>query len=194
MRVLLAGEGKTELGEWAKAPPFRQELGEKGVLVALLERLGVGDLTIVDGVLWSTIRKYRAGAHASAEERNGLALSARRARCDVLVFSRDRDGSTERQRDLEAGMARSSELFGDLRLVGGVAIENIESWILVLLGVQGEDMSSRNTKVELERRGVASLRDKVDAVASASLEEVPKGSLSAWLAAARAVLMRSEGE
>jgi hypothetical protein len=197
VRVVLGGEGKTELGEWVKEPPFREQPGEKGVLVALLERVAGGEWTTVDGVQRSKIRKYRAGKHASAEERNvlGLALNAQRARCDTLVFSRDRDGFDARERDIEDGIRRVRDIFPDLSVVGGMAIENVESWILVALGARGEDLSSKDTKRELDGRfGVSSLQGKVDAIAGASLEHLPPGSLHTWLERAREVFGQPRGE
>jgi hypothetical protein len=188
MRVLLAGEGKTELGEWAKEPPYREQPGQKGVLVALIERVTDRAFTIVNGLPWAKIRKYRSGEHASPEQRNvlGLALQARSERCDAVVFSRDRDGSVERQRDLDEGVRRAREIFADLKLVGGITIENIEGWILVLLKVPGESLSSKRTKPELEARfGIVSLQAKVDVVASALLDNVLPGSLTEWLGRAR---------
>ena len=59
MRVFLAGEGRTELGEWAKEPPYREPPGEKGVLVALIERVVSDAVTIVDGLAWSKIRNTK---------------------------------------------------------------------------------------------------------------------------------------
>ena len=196
MRVLLAGEGKTELGEWAKEAPYRDEPGETGVLLALLRRVGWANAEPVDGLLWSKIRKYRAGDHASPEERNvlGLALNARRARCSLVVFSRDRDGDPQRQLALEAGILRARELFPELLLVGGIAIEMIEAWILVLCGHPGEDLPAHRTTQELEERlGITSLQQKVDAVAEAQLDRVPHGSLSTWLERARGALAAVAG-
>ena len=191
MRVLLAGEGKTELGEWAKEPAYRDQPPERGVLVALLDRVRADPFTVVDGILWTRIRKYRAGNHAASETRNvlGLALMARRARCDAVVFARDRDGSIVRQRDLEEGIQRAREEFADLKLAGGIAIENIESWVLVLLGDPGESVGPKRTKHELATRfQITTAQQMVDAVASATLERVPEGSLARWLATARTVL------
>ena len=194
MRVFLAGEGRTELGELAREPPFREQPGEKGVLVALIERIGGNAFTVVDGVVWTAIRKYQAGRHASAEVRNvlGLALHAKHALCDAVVFSRDRDGSVARERELEKGVQRARELFTNLEVIGGVAIENIEGWILVLLGQQGERISSKRTKLELEKHGVTTLLQKVDAIASASLTGLPAGSLSTWLERARSAFAQKE--
>jgi hypothetical protein len=188
MRVFLAGEGKTELGELAKEVALRDRPGEKGVLVALIERVGGDAITVVDGVIWSRIHKYQAGRHASPETRNvlGLALTALHSRCDILVFSRDRDGSVARESDLDEGIRRAHELFPKLALVGGMAIENIEGWLLVVLGFPGESVPAKKTKTELQTQfGIVTVREKVDAVASASLEKVGPGSLQIWLERAR---------
>jgi hypothetical protein len=153
------------------------------VLTALLERTGCDAFQIVEGIVWKKIRKYRAGDHASAEERNvlGLALLARRARCDIVAFSRDRDGDVERQRDVDRGIQRMRELFADLVVIGGMAIEDVEAWILVLLGVDGERMPATRTASELEARGITMLQRKVDVVEAASMDNVRPGSLGAWL-------------
>src|SRR4029077_20631304 len=95
------------------------------------------------------------------------------------------DGSVARERELEKGLQRARELFTNLEVIGGVAIENIEGWILVLLGQQGERISSKRAKLELEKHGVTTLLQKVDAIASASLTGLPAGSLSTWLERAR---------
>ncbi|MGH7293693.1 MAG: hypothetical protein ACRELB_02115 [Polyangiaceae bacterium] len=190
MRILLAGEGKTELGEWSKEAPHRDDPGEKGVLAALLERILGAPPEIAYAVKWSRIRKYRAGGRATAEERNvlGLGLVARRERCEAVVFSRDRDGDQERQRDLEEGLTRAREAFAEIGFVGGVAIENIEGWLLVLCGRDGERVPRSRTKSELEAQfSISSLEHKVDAVARARLDLVPAGSLASWIENARAV-------
>ena len=190
-RVLLAGEGKTELGEWAKEREHRDNPGEMGVLEALLRRIGA-HVTFVEGVMWKSIVKYRAGAHRSPETRNVLGVVNRAIdlRCDAVVFSRDRDGSAERERDIEEGLQGAAEVFPQVALVGGVAVENIEGWLLLLLGnVDGERVSSKQTKAELETRfRVVSLRQKVEAVGDARIESVPEGSLSRFVHRARTVL------
>jgi hypothetical protein len=188
-RVLLAGEGKTELGEWAKEPPFRVLPGDRGVLAALIERVDREAFTLVGGIPWKNIRKYKAGDHASAEERNvlGLVLSARRARCDTVVFSRDQDGSVTRREDLEKGIRRAADDMPDITVIGGAAVENIEGWVLVILGfTDGEGIPSKRTKEELETRsGIVTLQQKVDAVDAARLHSFREGSLGVFLDRAR---------
>jgi hypothetical protein len=195
-RVLLAGEGKTELGEWAKEHEHRDSPGEVGVLEALLRRIGA-HVTFVEGVVWTRIVKYRAGAHRSPETRNvlGVVNRALDLRCDAVVFSRDRDGSVERERDIEEGIRQAAEAFPQVALAGSVAVENIEGWILLLLGeADGERVPSKQTKAELEKLfRVVSLREKVEAVAGASIEAVPEGSLSRFVHRARAVLSPVDG-
>ena len=168
--------------------------GRKGVLIALLERVDGSAFTVAEGTMWKKIRKYRAGKHASAEERNvlGLALQACETQCSALVFSRDRDGDVGRERKLERGIQRARELFPNLEMIGGVAVENIEAWILVLLGYPGERLSPNKTKPELEARGIATLDDKLAVVAKSRLDEVPPGSLRNWLENARDVFARTD--
>jgi hypothetical protein len=187
IRVLLAGEGKTELGEWAKEPEYREHPGKKGVLVALLERAGAQAHTVLDGILWKKIRKYRAGEHAAPERRSvlGLVLRAKEQQCDAVVFCRDRDGDDNRRRDLDDGIRRARETFVDVCVIGGIAIEAIESWVLVLLGVRGEEFSSRAAKDELAKRGISTVDEMVDVVTAARLEDLPAGSLTEWFRTAR---------
>ena len=188
MRVMLAGEGKTELGEWAKEREYRELPGEKGVLLALLEGLGGSALEVVDAVRWCKIRKYRAGGHASAEERNvlGLALAAGEARCQAVFFSRDRDGDQDREADLETGLGKAAEAFGDLAFAGGVAIENVEAWILVLCGAGGEALSGKQTKEELSSKfSISTLEEMVALISRSDLGVVKAGSLARWLSRAR---------
>ncbi len=184
-RILLAGEGKTELGEWAKEREYRETPGERGVLEALLRRVGGDQISIVDGIVWTKIVKYRAGNHASPETRNvlGVALKARERRCDAVAFSRDRDEKTERQLDIEEGIQRAVEVIPEVTIMGGVAVENIEGWVLVLLGVtEGERIPSKRTKAELEKRfGVVTLQQKVEAVDSAEIDSLPEGSVHSFV-------------
>ncbi|HEY3817240.1 MAG TPA: hypothetical protein VGL81_08725 [Polyangiaceae bacterium] len=103
---------------------------------------------------------------------------------------RDRDDDADRERHVESGIARAGEIFGDLRVVGGVARENIEGWILLLSGHDGESVPSKRTKAELEQRcGITTLQQKVDAIASAPLDKVGPGSLGVWLERASAALV-----
>src|SRR5262245_57986969 len=111
VRVLLGGEGSTELGDWCKEPPYRPARAafEVGVIEALLKRAAPANWSVEDGVLWKKIRKYQVcgpGQPRRAEARNvlGLALLANEQGFDVLAFVRDRDGDVERQQDVRTGI------------------------------------------------------------------------------------------
>jgi len=80
----------------------------------------------------------------------------------------------------------------DLDMIGGVAIENIEGWILVLLGVDGESIPSRRTKGELESRGIKTLSQMVDAITPTALQGLPPCSLASWLESARSAFARRQ--
>jgi hypothetical protein len=75
-------------------------------------------------------------------------------------------------------------------LMGSVAVENIEGWVLVLLGVtEGERIPSKRTKAELEKRfGVVTLQQKVDTVDSAEIDSLPEGTLHNFVHRARVAL------
>jgi hypothetical protein len=133
MNVLVAGEGKTELGRWAIEPQYRADR-DVGVLEAIVVKRGG---CVVDGVLWKNIRKFRAGNHRAPETRTvlGLALEAKE-RALILVFVRDRDGDDARRGDIDAGVAEARHRFPGVRIAGRCAVESVEAlglWALVPL-------------------------------------------------------------
>ena len=190
-RVLLGGEGRSELGGWANKPPYRAAEPDSGVLEALLRRVRPDGLSVVDGIRWKDIRKFKVGAHRTAEERNvlGLALLARELSADVVAFTRDRDGDRRRERDVAEGIERAETLFPNVHVVGGVAVEMIEAWIL---GLRGRKRAEKlgNPKPETARFGLTSVEAFVQLVRDAKLEEIPKdaASLRGWLARATEAL------
>src|SRR5476649_489749 len=64
------------------------------------------------------------------------AQDARDAGADALVFVRDsdRDRYHQRENDIERGIQEAEALFPELDICGGVAKQEIEAWILALLG------------------------------------------------------------
>jgi hypothetical protein len=162
MLTLLAGEGPTEIGGHARDPAYPDE--RPGVLFALLEALAPERYVVTDGVLWKSIRKYKAGEHRHAEERNvlGLALMGLERKCQAVVFTRDRDRNAAREKEIETAITAAKEKFR-LAIVGGVAIEAIESWMLALLGDEKAEQHV-DPKAELAKRGVSTVEDKVGVV------------------------------
>lgn len=194
-RVFLSGEGVTELGDWWKERPYRSadpKPGDRGVLEALLQRcVGSTAFTVVDGVRWTKSPLYRAGVHRSPETRRilGLCTRADEARCDVLVFSRDRDGDDEREADVEAGIREAQSLGYQMAIIGGVAIEEIEAWLLALTQERGsEGFSDPKAKLAALGRCVGSA-ERLAVVDDAELSRIPNDALSLlrWLTRAQEV-------
>jgi hypothetical protein len=176
VRLFFAGEGPDELGEWANGPaylPSRDEPGGGGVLHAPVGRYARYET--VAAVKWKAIRKFRAGDHAKPEYRNvmGLALQADERECDALAFVRDRDGDPEREKDIEHGIERASREF-PVRIVGGTANEELEAWILAMLGARIprragalRNWTSRDSTMQVD--GTVGLEDNTESEARKAL-------------------------
>jgi hypothetical protein len=193
VRLFFAGEGPDELGEWANEPAYRPSEDKPtsgGVLHALVGRYARYET--VDAARWKTIRKFKAGDHAKPESRNvmGLALQADERQCDALVFVRDRDRDLERETDIEQGIESASRRFG-VRIVGGTANEELEAWLLAMLGTRtSESFPDAKTKLA-EMHGMTTREHKCQVVAKAKLDELPEDcpSLQRWLERAKAGLV-----
>ena len=104
-----------------------------------------------------------------------------------MVFVRDRDGSARRQQDVECAIREAG---GELRIVGGLAIERLESWLLSLDGQHGaEDLPHP----EQQLPGHVPVKDTVAYVAiveRAGLDRLPADahSLRTWIERAKAAL------
>lgn len=194
LKVAFAGEGPDELGAWAQAPAYQPREGddaEGGVLHALVARYT--EHVTVDARPWKSVRKFQAGNHAAPETRTvmGLALRAKELGCDVLVFARDRDRDPRREDDVERGIREAARF--DIAIVGGTANEELEAWLLAMLGVKASEALA-DPKAVLERRGVASREAKSAVVRDARLDDLPEDatSLHRWLDRARAQLKAGE--
>ena len=193
IRIYLCGEGRTELGGRAGHPAYHDD-AEPGVLVGLLRRVHADGWMIVGACSWAMLRKFRAnapGARVPADARNVAiaALMAREAGADVLVLSRDDDGDAGRRVAISRGKADGSAKVPSVRIVGGLAVQCIEAWLLALAGERGtEDLHRARAKAQLEVRA-PDTATKVAIIDVADLDTVPDDarSLHAWLADARAV-------
>jgi hypothetical protein len=194
MKILLAGEGRTELGGWwVEAPylPPHPEAVDPGVLEALLLRVaGKKTWTVASAQRWRSVRKFQAGNHRAPETRTvmGLALRAVESGCDAVVFSRDRDGDREREQDVERGIELARQTFS-MAIIGSVAVEEIEAWVLALLGeTRSEQRPSPKERLS-QVHGCRELADCVARVSSADWTRIPEdaASLHRWLDRARAL-------
>jgi hypothetical protein len=193
VRIFLSGEGPDDLGDWYSEPQHRSDPPEVGIIEALLRKVAEIDFTVVEACAWKRIRKYKSGKHARPETRNvlGLAIQAEEAGCDALVFVRDQDGYPDRQADVEEGVRLAKERCVTLALVGGVAVQEIEAWILALSGERGSQRHSDAKAVLAEKHGITTRAGKVAAVEEADHARIPEdaASLREWLAMAGAALV-----
>jgi hypothetical protein len=186
MRVFLSGEGSDDLGDWCNDPQYRSIPSRIGIIEALLRRVSPIDFTVVDARAWKRIRKFQAGKHAKPETRNvlGLVNEAEEARCDALVFVRDQDGDADREASIVEGLRLAYERDFGPALVGGVAIQEIEAWILALLGERHTEHHVDAKSVLASKHGITTCAGKVAVVESADRGKIPDdaASLRGWLA------------
>jgi len=191
-QIFLAGEGTNELGSWSREPEYRSP-SVQGVLETLLRKTKESGWIIKDAICWKSIRKFKAGDHQSAEERNilGVCNKAKEKGCSIIAFSRDTDGDAQRKIDLENGMKKAHEFFGsDLGIVGGIAIPCIEGWILAILGeLRTEQYSKSKAITTLIAKGIPKkcTEKMVARIAIADLDKISEDAdgLRQWLRAAK---------
>ena len=194
--VFLAGEGSNELGGWAKDPIYRDDIPEVGIIEKLLWKIKTDGWKVTGAKRWKDIKKFRAGEHRSAEERNvlGVCLDARENGQNVIAFSRDSDGDREREANVQKGIESAKTLWSDrLGIIGGCAIPCIEGWVLAIAGIKDTESSSR-TKIET-RIIELGIKPKNTADLVAKIEEcginnivADACSLKSWLESARITL------
>jgi hypothetical protein len=182
--VFLAGEGRTELGGWYESECDRPSDGvpAAGVLEALLESaISPAEFQILDAEPWRgrdrlkrlQIFRLKAGEPNEALKVRRLALLAEKQGCDTLVFVRDRDGYRERERDIETGIDQVA-VAQRATVVGGIAIEAIESWLCSIQSRAGAEKLT-DPKSILEAK---TTEDKVAIVRSRSLDRLPSDAVS----------------
>ena len=175
-RLIIAGEGPDELGRWYRETPYRHvEPGSAdvpGLLEALLDKMALLPSEIVDGATWKRVPLFRAGDRRAPETRRvlGLAALAVERRADAVVFVRDRDGDEDREADIEAGLEQARTLGFTAELAGGVAVEEIEAWLLALLGDRRAETFSRPKETLAEKHGIRTRAQKVAVVEGADLD------------------------
>ncbi len=186
MKVFLSGEGTDDLGDWCNDEQNRSKPPKIGIIEALLRKGSPVDFTIVNARKWTQIRKFQAGKHAQPETRSvlGLVNEAEEMGCDVLVFVRDQDGDKDRQTDVEEGIRLARERGFTPALVGGMAVQEIEAWLLALLGERKSERHADAKAVLAKKHGITTCIGKVAAVEDADLGRIPPDarSLRDWLA------------
>jgi len=192
IRLFIAGEGPNELGDWARHPSYREAPLRPGVLTVLLAQAAPAENWRIEGAaMWKSLRKYQAGfglKSGRAEQRNvtALMLRAEEEGVDVVAFSRDRDGDRDREITI---LDAVSQYAGHVPIVGGVAVERLESWLLALSGHIGSE-SNRRPEQSLSELGIGTTAEMVAFVEAMGIERIPQdaNSLRTWLDRASSVL------
>jgi hypothetical protein len=202
-KVWIVGEGNNELG-----PADGYGKRHRGVLEALLTRVGEDGWECAGKLPWQAIQKFRAGgarlgspSHGDYLNVLGLVMTAYEDAADAVAFSRDVDSDPDREEAVATAVAWIRNESGwFIEVVGGVAKPAIEGWILALRAVPGTDAMSRARAEEHLARQEIDLKSTdhyVEVIEQAALGEAPHfglpsgaESLRAWLATAQEVLER----
>lgn len=198
-KVLLAGEGRHELGGWFDHPTWRDpaEGPARGVLEALSRKVAEAGWKVAGGAIWKRIALYKAGSHRGLEARRivRLALDAKEQGFDAVVFSRDQDTGSDaedRREDVARGIQEARALFADgPPIAGGVAVPCIEGWVAAFAGAtHTEAMSKPAAEQALRERGIGpTLGGMVAAVDGATASPARDATnLIGWLEEVRRVL------
>jgi hypothetical protein len=183
IRVLVAGEGANEIGPLPAAGFVEGERPSGGgVIEALMTKVRNTGWRIQAVMQWKDVPKLRVNVAGDAEARTVavLALRAREMGCNALVFLRDRDGNTARERAIRdaIGAARS----GSLRIAGGVPIEMLECWLLALAGdekahSEGDPVATLAARHAVPPKRVTAM---VQHVRTSRLLAAPPDAVSLW--------------
>jgi hypothetical protein len=204
---MLVGEGANELGDWIKEAPYRNAPRSRrgdappavGVLETLMRKVAPGGWSVVDAMAWKSLVKLTPRRPGSGDARSveAVILHAKERGYDVVVFSRDRDGAKNRAREvaIEAVVTSASSLAASPKLVGAVAVETLEAWVLAACG-DAKCESYADPVAELAARFKVSPKRTAAMVAlieAADLDSASarSDSLALWLRRARAVFTPS---
>lgn len=195
IRIFLAGEGRNELGSLWVEEAFRPGRPEPGVLEALLRQVRADGWEVIGAVRWTRLTKLQVGIGKKGEEQNVRRAfhHARKRGCDVLVFSRDRDGPrfAHREEDIERAISSLSSEHEGTAIVGAVAVEKLEAWMLAVSGTRRSEELRRPedhlTEAGIPPKDTAAM---VALVERLGLTSIPPdaASLRRWLALAAEAL------
>jgi hypothetical protein len=185
VKIYLSGEGSDDLGDWYRPLQYRADPPVIGVIEALTRKVGACSTEVVGACIWKDIRKFTFKPSARGETQNVLRLviEAEEAEADVLVFVRDQDGYDDRERDVEEGIRQAGERRYAVPIVGGVAVQEMEAWILALLGERKSEGHADAKRVLATRHDIEDLTEKVAAIEQADIAGIPEdaASLRLWM-------------
>lgn len=200
IHVFIAGEGPNELGAFGKEESFqpasdKERRKSPGVIEALLRHVQADGWEVTGGIRWMNIRKLQVGVGKKGEEASVHRAfhHAKKRGCHVLAFTRDRDKPKYAHRvdEIETAISELDRVENGPAIIGGVAIEKLESWLVAITGRAGSEGMLRPEEV-LSKLGIAEKDTEamINLVTDADLSRVPADatSLLLWLDRARAVL------
>ena len=186
MKAFVAGEGPHEIGKWSEPHEYRStSMRSDGVLAEVVRKRH--DVTVVGGCLWKQVRKFKAGNHASAEERTlrGIMLHAEESDADVVFWVRDSDGDPDRVKDLRDSESRVRSDHPDLRLHGLCAEPCIEAWVVGMPGKHAspETMSAPALKKLAAKHSIGTEAEMLEVVRHHAIDPRRNPSLHQWFSA-----------
>lgn len=195
IRVILAGEGRNELGGFADEAVYRPPNPDAGVIETLLRQVRADGWRVVDSIPWKKAPKLQVGIGGKGEELNVQRAyhHAKKRGCEILAFTRDRDHVkfAHREQDIDRAIDAITNANDGPALVGGVAIEKLESWLLAIAGVRHSE-TLRRPEERLAELGVPpkSTADMTSLVETNGIRQIPDDahSLKRWLARAEQAL------
>ena len=190
IRILISAEGSNELGtrcDPEEGDRFPSAGPHPGVIEKLAEKVSPGGWEVRHAIQWKGVHKLRVGnsgiARGEAANVERLALRARELGCNSLVFLRDRDGSSIREKVIKKEVDKQQS--GKLRIAGGVPVEMLESWLLALKGVRASERVEDPAKLLEEEHDVKKKRttDMVQLVMNSRIDRIPEDAVSLlrWL-------------
>jgi hypothetical protein len=185
-KVLLAGEGKHELGGWYAERAYHSAPPQPGVLEELARRVVPHGWIVSDARVWKTLPLYQARVGGREARRiMQLANDAKERGFDALVFSRDGDtgpDAEDRAEDIRTGLAVARGMDGVPPIAGAVAVPCLEGWVAATLGVSGTRAMSKPAigRSLHERRVDATLEAMVEAVRAAPTQALDAQELVDW--------------
>jgi hypothetical protein len=199
-KVLLAGEGRTEIGGepgWGKSQRARIPAAP-GVLEAIARKATSGGWEVAERAIWRQIPLYQAGRGRGPETRRILRLlqDAKERHFDAVLFTRDQDtgrDAEDRREDFARGVVDAALIPGAPPFAGGLAVPEIEGWVAAFVGVsRTETMSKPAVSRALRERGIDdTVQSKVEAIENATSPPATDATnLTRWLDEARRALAR----
>ncbi len=185
MKGILAGEGATDIGDYAKERVYWDEPMDPGVLGRLAFRV-LPSLRIIHAVKWCNIRKLSVGGGARGDATSiaKLGVLAVEWNADVVIFARDRDRDMDREKAVELALEEFD--FAGVAVAGGTANEESEAWVMACLGEHRSEQHSKPSHVLRKRMN---LQQMYTVVETANLERLPADarSLRRWLQRVKAL-------